>query len=80
MSINEENKTEQQDALNEEKLEQVTGGDIKLRLPVTYLRRPTESRRPDREKLGFRRPDQEVRSGRRPDYRRPMRPDDPEAR
>ena len=80
MSINEENKTAQQEALNEEKLEQVTGGDIKLRLPVNYVRRPAELQRPDREKLGFRRPDQEVRSGRRPDYRRPMRPDDPEAR
>ena len=79
MSINEENKTEQQEALNEEKLEQVTGGTIVL-VHSEDIRRFERSRHPDSEKQGHRRPDQEVRSGRRPDYRRPMRPDDPEAR
>ena len=71
MSINEENKTEQQEALNEEKLEQVTGGTIVL-VRTEDVRRLERCRHSDSEKQGYRRPDEEERS-----IRRPPRPFDP---
>ena len=71
MSINEENKTEQQEALNEEKLEQVTGGAIVL-VRSEDIRRFERCRHPDSEKQGYRRPDEEERS-----VRRPQRPNGP---
>ena len=71
MSINEENKTAQQEALNEEKLEQVTGGTIVL-VHSEDIRRFERGRRPDSEKQGCRRPDEEERS-----VRRPPRPNGP---